>query len=145
MYDKIFPCGSGPGILYGSPKVHKPVTDNCPKFRPILSTIGTPTYNLAKFLVSIVSPLMVNIFFVHNSFFFANKVSNFCPDHFMASLDAENLFTNIVLYEVIDICVNDLFSYTNTIHNLDKIDLRELLTLASYESFFLIDEYCTDT
>ena len=42
-YQLIYPRGSRPGILYGSPKFHKPVINNCPKFRPILSTIGTPS------------------------------------------------------------------------------------------------------
>ena len=50
---KISPIGSGPGILYGNSKVHKPVVDNMPKFRPILSGINTPGYNLAKFLIPI--------------------------------------------------------------------------------------------
>ena len=48
---KICPVGSRPGILYGNPKVHKPVVDNMPKFRPILSAINTPGYNLAKFFI----------------------------------------------------------------------------------------------
>ena len=40
----------------------------------------------------------------------------------------------------IDICIDDLFCDTNTIHNLDRNDMRELLTLAAYESFFIFDE-----
>ena len=52
--------GSRPGIFYESPEVHKPVINNCPKVRPILSTIGTPTYKLAKFLISIFLPLTSN-------------------------------------------------------------------------------------
>ena len=43
--------GLWPGIMYGSAKVHKIVTDGLPSFRPILSAISTPTYKLAKFLV----------------------------------------------------------------------------------------------
>ena len=31
-YDKICPKGSRPGILYGNPKIHKPVVNNLPKF-----------------------------------------------------------------------------------------------------------------
>ena len=50
------------------------------------------------------------------------------------------MFNNISLDEVIDICVHNLFSDTDLIHNLDKNDLRELLTLASYESFLIFDE-----
>ena len=49
----------------------------------------------------------------------------------MASLGVESLFTNIPLNEVIKICIDDLFCDTNTIHNLDRNDTRELLTLAA--------------
>ena len=52
-YLKICPTGSKPGILYGQAKVHEPVENNCTSFRPILSAIGTPTYDLAKLLVPI--------------------------------------------------------------------------------------------
>ena len=53
-YDSIYPMGSRPGILYGSAKVHKPIIDNCPFFWPILSTIGTPTYDALRDLVPFV-------------------------------------------------------------------------------------------
>ena len=58
----------------------------------------------------------------------------------MAILDVKSLFTNIPLNEVIDICIDDLFCDTNTIHNLDRNDMRELLTLAAYDSFFIFDQ-----
>ena len=70
---KICPVGSRPGILYGNPKVHKPVVDNMPKFRPILSAINTRGYNLAKFLIPILEPLTDNEFTVKDSFSFAKK------------------------------------------------------------------------
>ena len=86
------------------------------------------------------SPLTSNGFSVLDLFSFADKVSSFCPDQFMANLDIESLFTNIPLNEVIDICIDDLLCDTNTIHNLDRNDMRELLTLAGYESFFIFDQ-----
>ena len=45
---KICLAGSRPGILYGNLKVHKPVFDNMANFRPMLSAINIPGYNLAK-------------------------------------------------------------------------------------------------
>ena len=132
-HELIDPRGSRPSVLYGSSKSQKPVINNCPKVRPILSTIGTPTYKLAKFLVPILSPLTSNEFSVHDSFTFADKVSSFCPEHFMASLDTKSLFSNIPLNEVIDICIDDLFCNTDTIQNLDRNDFRDLLNLAAYE------------
>ena len=59
-YELIYPRGSRPGILHESPKVHKAVINNCPKVRPILSTIGTRTYKVAKSLVPVLSPLTSN-------------------------------------------------------------------------------------
>ena len=50
---------------------NKPVQDNCPSFRPILSAIGTPPYDLAKFLVPFLKPLTENEYTVRNSFSFA--------------------------------------------------------------------------
>ena len=63
----------------GSPKVHKLVVNNTPKFRPILSAINTPIYSLAKYLNRILSPLTSNEFTAKNSFDFAEKVVNY--DH----------------------------------------------------------------
>ena len=62
------PVGSRSGILYGNPKAHKPVADNMPKFRPILSAINTPGYNLAKFLIPILEPLTDDKFTVQDCF-----------------------------------------------------------------------------
>ena len=139
-YQLIYPRGSRPSILHGSQKVHKPVINNWPRFSPILSTIRTPTYKLAKFLVTILSHLTPNEFSVHDSFSFADEVTSFWPDHFAASLDVKSLFTNIPLNEVINICIGDLFCNTNMIHNLDCNDLGERLTLAACQSFFIFDQ-----
>ena len=102
--------GTHPGILYGLPKVHKIVIDNIPKFRPILSAIGTPVCQIAKFLVPILSPLTVNDYTVKDSFSFAKEVVNFDHSLFIASLDVESLFTIIPTDETIKNTVDDLFS-----------------------------------
>ena len=39
IYDQISPTGSRPGIMYGLPKVHKPLVNGNPKFRQIPSAI----------------------------------------------------------------------------------------------------------
>ena len=97
--DSIYPMRSGPGIFYGSAKMHKPIINNYSSFRPILSAKGTPTYNLAKFLISILLPLTVNEFAVCDSFSFEEEVANFDFNCIMVSLDIERLFTDIPLIQ----------------------------------------------
>ena len=55
----------------------------------------------------------------------------------MASLDVDALFTNIPSDEVIDICVQKLFKTPDKlIKGISKNDFRDLLNLATKESFF---------
>ena len=108
-YDKLCPVGSHFGILYGLAKVHKQLINNCPPFRPILSAIGTPTYNIAKFLVPILKPLTTNDYTLKDTFEFSCDILNQNPNLFMASLDADSLFTNIPLDETINIIIEYTF------------------------------------
>ena len=49
--DKLYSSGSAPARIYGTPKMHKfSSSDSFPKLRPIVSSIGTFIYNLARFL-----------------------------------------------------------------------------------------------
>ena len=105
MHKSIKPVGTRPGTIYGICKVHKQEVDGCPPFRPILSVVQTPTYNLPKCLVPILDPLTKNKYTVKNSFHFAEEI---CEQDFslsMGSLDVDSLFTNIPLEETIAICI----------------------------------------
>ena len=46
---KLSPDGPNPARLYGSLKIHKPLVEALPEYRPIISQIGTCTYEIAKF------------------------------------------------------------------------------------------------
>ena len=128
-YDKLCPVGPDFGILYGLAKVHKQLINNCPPFRPILSAIGTPTYNTAKFPVPILKPLTTNNYYtLKDTFEFSRDILNQNPNLFMASLDVDSLFTNIPLDETINIIIKKLFSENGTVHNLNKDQFKCLLT-----------------
>ena len=59
--DKLYPSGSAPARIYGTPKMHKfSSSDSFPKLRSIVSSIGTFNYNLAHFLCDLLSPLVPN-------------------------------------------------------------------------------------
>ena len=136
-FKSICPIGTRPGILYGQPKVHKTVINNIPQFRPILAAINTPVYKLAKYLISILSPLTVNDYTVKDSFTFAKEVINFDHNLFMASLDVKLLFTNIPIDETIKNAVDDLFSSNMYRGKLSKSEPCYLLQLATSESSFI--------
>ena len=57
----------------------------------------------------------------------------------MGSLDVDSLFTNIPLDETIDICVNQLFENTDTVEGFKKSEPKQLLCLATKESYFIFN------
>ena len=74
------PVCSKPGVMYSSCNANKASAENCLSFRPILSTLNTPNYNFAKFLVEILKPLTTNEFTVQDSFHFAEEMNGEQPD-----------------------------------------------------------------
>ena len=73
-YNKLKPVDSKPRTLHGSAKVQKPLKNGLPSFGPILSTIDTPAYKLAKFLVPILSDITQNNFTVQDSCTFVGEI-----------------------------------------------------------------------
>ena len=60
-----------------------------PPFWAILSALKTRTYNLAKFLVSILNPLTKNEYTVKDSFQFTEEICDQDPTLSMGSLDVD--------------------------------------------------------
>ena len=86
--------------LYGLPKVHK---DQTP-LRPIVSTIGSPTYQLAKELARIIRPLCGQTeSYVRNSAHFVDILKNISMDDLMVSFDVVSLFTKVPIEEALEI------------------------------------------
>ena len=141
VYKRLKPSGSQPGVLYGLCKVHKGLgaDGSAPPFRPILSAINTPSYEIAKFLIPLLSGLTKNEFVSKDSFAFAKNVRDQNSDFFMASFDIDSLFTNVPLDETIDITVNKLFGRKKKYEGFSKEQFRKLLSLAVKNSFFLFN------
>ena len=76
-YDKLYRSGSAPARIYGTPKMPKfSSSDSFPKFRPIVSSIGTFNYNLARFLCDLHSPLVPNDYSCKDIFSFVSQIKN---------------------------------------------------------------------
>ena len=123
--------------MYGNCKVHKQEIDGCPSFWLILLALQAPTYNLVEFSVPILNPLTKNEYRVKDSFQFAEEICGQDPAISIDSLDVDSLFTNILLDETIDICVNQLFENTDTVEGFANLELKQLLCLAAKESYFI--------
>ena len=76
-YDKLYPSGSAPARIYGTPKMHKlSSSDSFPKLRLIVSSIGTFNCNLARFLCDLFSPLVPNEYSCKDNFSFVSQIKN---------------------------------------------------------------------
>ena len=88
-------------------------------------------------MVPVLCVITQNEVTVKDSFTFVDEVLTQNIDLYMASLDVDALFTNIPLDETIDICIKKLFKTLNTLgKGISKNDFRDLLNLATKESFF---------
>lgn len=114
---------SNPSVpkLYCLPKIHKPGKS----MRPIVAAMGSPTYQLSKWLTNEFNALPVKqpSFSVKNSLEFINKIKDLelLEGEILASFDVCSLFPSVPVTQTL-------------------IYLRELLTLNSF-SADIIDEY----
>ena len=58
----------------------------------------------------------------------------------MSSLDVDSLFINIPLEETINICTESIYDQNDSIESLNKSEFKELLSLATKESYFIFNE-----
>ncbi|XP_070401572.1 uncharacterized protein [Nothobranchius furzeri] len=99
-YHRLYPGDAIP-CIYGLPKIHK---EGIP-LRPIVSSIKSVTYNIAKHLATILAPLVGNTpHHIKNSTDFTDKVQKLTldPDETMVSFDVVSLFTCIPTTEVVE-------------------------------------------
>ena len=63
--------------IYGTPKMHKfSPSDSFPKLRPIVLSIGTFNYNLARFVCDLLSPLVPYDYSCKDTFSFVSQIKN---------------------------------------------------------------------
>ena len=138
-YQQLYPSGSRHGVLlYGLPKIHK---EGVP-MRPILSSIGTYGYNIAKFLVPFLQPLTINEYTVKDSFSFVDEITSLTTNSHitMTSFDIKSLFTNVPLGETIDIVVDTLYDVLDKpVLSLNKNFFKTLLELSVRDVLFFFN------
>ena len=124
---------------YGTPKMHKfSSSSSFPKLRPILSSIGTFNYSLARFLRDLLSPLVPNNYCCKDTFSFVSQIKNANSSRkLLVSYDMTSLFINIPLEETIDIAINLIFSYNPNL-NITKKELKKRSFLLHHRLIFFL-------
>ena len=136
LRSKLSPDGPNPARLYGSPKIHKPLVDGLPKYRPIISQIGSTTYDIAKYLLTFIEPYTKNDYTVKDTFHFVSMLDTMDHRLVMASLDVDSLFTNIPLNETIEIVTEKVYKNQTIVKGISKNDFKELLQLSTKGTVF---------
>ena len=144
-YSKVYPSGSQCGRLYGLPKLHKiSSSSQVPPFRPVVSSIGTYNYQLAKYLSDMLTPLLPMNNCAQDTFTFLESLKQVRRDtKYMISFDVASLFTNIPLDETIDLAVNLIHQKFENF-DISKTNLKKLFNFATKQSHFSFDEIIYD-
>lgn len=124
-----------PGYIYGNAKIHK--NQNDPPLRPIISQIGTVTYNIAKQLNSILTPYVPSKYMINSTQEFIDITSTFQGHGYLSSLDVENLFTNVPVNDTIKIIMECCYSNDKmNAPNIPKKIMEKLLKICTTETPF---------
>ena len=138
-YQYLYPTSASSPKFYGLPKIHK---DGVP-LRPIVSSIGSVTYNLSKYLADLLAPLTGHtVHHIKDSKDFVNTIQELQVDESecMVSFDVTSLFTSIPVKEALTATQNALILRQSwrgkTMLSMDSIStLLELCLNTTYFMF----------
>ncbi|CAH3130034.1 unnamed protein product [Pocillopora meandrina] len=123
-----------PPKLYGLPKLHKPGFP----MRPIVSFCGSPTYQLSKYLTTILQPLTDKSRRKLQStedFINATKTVQIPDDYKLVSFDVKSLFTSIPLQLALQ-CTETAILQSSDPLPLPTEDIMDLLNLCLTSTYF---------
>ena len=124
-----------PGYTYGNPKIHKNLSE--PELRPIISQIGTPTYDISKIIHEILKKYVPLNYAVNSTEDFLNILRNVPQTGLMASLDVSSLFTSVPVRATIDILLEYAYNSVNIAPpKIPKYLMEELLLVCTTETPF---------
>ena len=113
-----------------------------PPFRPIVSSINTYNYCLAKYLCNLLQPHLPATYTISDTFSFVQELGTTnLSNKFMVSFDVASLFTNIPLKESIDLAVSYI-AEGNASLRFSKTELTKLFSIATSQTHFFLMERC---
>ena len=120
-----------PGYLYANPKIHKDITN--PPFRPIISQIGTPVYEIAKKLNDLIVHYTPSKYVINSTYNFVSTLKTLNPGNgTIASLDVKDLFTNVPVQTTIELIMDYMYnSQEKPPPNIDRNHMEQLLLICT--------------
>ena len=141
-YKRLYPSGSQPGLFFGLAKVHKlkdgqDTVDHLP-LRPVISNIGTTTYQISKHLANLLTPLTKSEHNIESTSDFIDKLKRLKIDngYKMVSLDVVSLFTSVPLNYTINVILDEVYKKKKIQTKLTRTQLKTLLELCTKEMHF---------
>ena len=143
-YKDMRPVSNQPGRLYATAKTHKfssldEITIEKLKFRPIISQVGTYTYNAAKVIADYLKPLCQNEYKINDTQSFPSMLKDqepLNPNEEYVSYDVESLFTNIPVDETINYIINEIYQKKKLPQICSKTIFKRLLYKLTTEVSF---------
>ena len=145
-YFRLYPSGSQPGLFFGLAKVHKlkegqTNVKDLP-LRPVISNIGTSTYQISKHLAGLLSPLTKSKHNIESTKDFINKLKLMKIDdgYKMVSFDVVSLFTSVPLDYTINIILDKVYKDKMVKTKLSRTQLKTLLELCTKKMHFSFND-----
>lgn len=127
VYKKLHPTGSCPGKFYGTGQVHNfPVNSGIIDLpiQPIVWCLNTATYNIAKYLSKLLSPLQQSGNTVENKKEFIEDLKQQHHKNMkMVSFDGKSLFTNVPLDHTIDKTLRRINNKKGTVTSKNEMEM----------------------
>ena len=121
-------------MFYETPKVHKLQQQQQQQqrleeltMRPIISNIGTATYEIAKYLNKLLTPLSKSDYNILNTEDLMRRlrVKTIPAGYKMISFDVKSIFTNVPLDKTIDFILKKVYDEKKIQTNIPKTVLKE--------------------
>ena len=142
IYKRLYPSSSRPGLYFGLAKVHKLKDDrgnlaDLP-LRPVVSNIGTATYETSKYLARLLQPLAKSEYTIESTKDFISKLQGKkIPKNFeLVSFDVVSLFTKVPLDFTIRIILDKVYKDKIIKTKLKRNQMKKLLEMCTKEAHF---------
>ena len=130
LYIRLYPTGAGSPEFYGLPKIHMLGIP----LRPIVSSIGTVTYQTSKEVTRILKPLVGRSpHHVKNTQDFIDQIKgiHLGQDQCMVSYDAKALFTSVPTIKAITI-IKQLLEQDQELQQRTSLSIDNILSLLEF-------------